>query len=318
MKSYAPKMDPIYRGLLSRAGCKGLKVDLKDKTLTALTSTENVMTWALFETDEVLSSAIPLISRDVSTLHVLTNVPLTAASGKKIVAKELMVWEGAYCYYCVGSATVGQHGHVGIHGPTGLIEGGEEEVDRLQPAAAHTDDEAEEKGVAPKATAAVAAAFSAAAKAPRRRYIAYDGPILAADLHLPDSRNPKRGGAAAGEGWNINFLEILASTVLQLVAAAVFTERILVLPVIYHDGRYIRTWEMLDMISAEQFVEVNKNKLETEHVTCFNSLFLCAICARSQLRIPPSCDVCPVEGGFVPSQPAASRIRGRHGCARAA
>jgi hypothetical protein len=243
-----------------------------------------------------------LLARDTSTLHVLTNVPLTAASGKKVVAKEVMVWEGAHCYYCVGSTDNegSRHGHVGIHGPKGLVEGGEEEVDRLLPfhsgSGANMDDEQEEHvgsggGAAPKskqkkkglakvsANAKAAEEVVSSLPSPRRRYLAFDGPIAAADLHFPIVPHPLKPSSSSsssssasgqqsqsqgpyaantnGQGWvNVNPLETLAATVLQLVAMAIYTDRILVLPVIYHDGRFIRTWEMLDLISAEQFVEV--------------------------------------------------------------
>ena len=52
--------------------------------------------------DHVLSHATPYVMRDTAAVHILTNKPLTASHGKKTVAKELMLWEGADCYYCVG------------------------------------------------------------------------------------------------------------------------------------------------------------------------------------------------------------------------
>jgi hypothetical protein len=235
MKSYASQMDRSYVSLFSRAGCKGQKISLEDPSLVALTEVakagDKVMSWALLEIDDILSSATPLMSRDTSTLHVLTNVPLTAASGKKVVAKELMVWEGAYCYYCVGSASVGRHGHVGLHGPRGLVAGGEEEGDRLSPLNAHQDDEAEERAAGGSAATVNAQAAAAAAlhAAPRRRYLAYDGPLVAHDLHSSE---------ASGEGYSgVNHVEALAAAVLQLVGLAVYTGRTLVLPVLQHDGR---------------------------------------------------------------------------------
>jgi len=258
MKSYASQMDRSYVSLFSRAGCKGQKISLDDPSLEALTKGASkaggnqVMTWALLEIDDILSSATPLMSRDTSTLHVLTNVPLTAASGKKVVAKELMVWEGAYCYYCVGSAAVGMHSHVGLHGPKGLIAGGEEEGDRLNPLGVHEDDEAEERlkssssSSSPKgskSTAATAAEAAESAKAaalhaaPRRRYLAYDGPLIAHDLRIgPEGSGSSKGGR--GEGYaSVNHVEVLAAAVLQLVGLAVYTGRTLVLPVLQHDGR---------------------------------------------------------------------------------
>lgn len=39
--------------------------------------------------------------------------PLTSAFGKKLVAKELGLWEGAHCYYCVGAAH-----HDFVHAPS--------------------------------------------------------------------------------------------------------------------------------------------------------------------------------------------------------
>jgi len=256
MKSYASQMDRSYVSLFSRAGCKGQKISLDDPSLEALTKGASkggggqVMTWALLEIDDILSSATPLMSRDTSTLHVLTNVPLTAASGKKVVAKELMVWEGAYCYYCVGSPAVGAHSHVGLHGPRGLVAGGEEEGDRLNPLGAHEDDEAEERlssssssmgskkpaaaASAVSAEAAKAAATAALHAAPRRRYLAYDGPLMAHDLRF----EPEGGSQSGGEGYaSLNHVEVLAAAVLQLVGLAVYTGRTLVLPVLQHDGR---------------------------------------------------------------------------------
>uniref|UniRef100_A0A7S2SU47 Nucleotide-diphospho-sugar transferase domain-containing protein n=1 Tax=Rhizochromulina marina TaxID=1034831 RepID=A0A7S2SU47_9STRA len=129
MKSFAGQMHPHYGHQFGRAGCKGQKINLHDPALQNLYQVPKaelaafqssgqkrdpntrgsvpIMTWALLEIDEVLSHATPLMSRDVSIVHVLTNVPLTAAAGKKVVAKELMVWEGSDCYYCIGADPTG-------------------------------------------------------------------------------------------------------------------------------------------------------------------------------------------------------------------
>ena len=47
----------------------------------------------------------PIVVQDTLAVHVLTSTPLTSANGKKIVAKELMLWEGTENYYDVGGAT---------------------------------------------------------------------------------------------------------------------------------------------------------------------------------------------------------------------
>lgn len=230
MKSYSQSMDRIYHGQLSRAGCKGQKISLSDKTLKPLTDGAKekkqehqkgvapiregssarknkhpqFMTWALLEIDDILSHATPLMSRDTSIVHVLTNVPLTAATGKKVVAKELMVWEGADCYYCVGNRSAP---------PLGVKSG----LRRMP---------------------------SSVGAASRARYLAYDGPIVA--TNLIDSSGTSQSGS--------NPIERLAAAVLQLVAAAIVTGRVLILPTLMHDGRFVRLWEMLDLVSLEHFV----------------------------------------------------------------
>jgi len=250
MKYYAHKMDRTYHSLFSRAGCKGQKISLDDKALIALTSKpDQVMRWGLFEIDDVLSNAIPLLARDTATLHVLTNVPLTAASGKKVVAKDLMVWEGAYCYYCIGAPS--------HHDSTGAsIQLQDDEIeDRLSPIMSQDDEQEQHNSIktlenSQSNTQDLIEKKSIVTKeAPRRRYIAYDGPISASNLHFPDT-------SSNGLKWDqINHVEMIASTILQLVALAIHTGRILILPIIQHDGRFVRAWEMLDLISAEQFVE---------------------------------------------------------------
>lgn len=203
------------------------------------------MKWALFEIDDVLSNAIPILARDTSTIHVLTNVPLTAASGKKVVAKDLMVWEGAYCYYCIGLPS-----HHDSKGASIQLQDDEIE-DRLSPQLSKSDDEHEQHVIDHAQTEKDRRAL------PRRRYIAYDGAISASDLNYDSS----------SEWSKINHVETLAATILQLIALAIHTGRILILPIVQHDGRFVRAWEMLDMISAEQFVEVKLG-----YSSLFNSL----------------------------------------------
>ena len=72
MKEYAYEMDKIYGPLRTYAGCKGQKILLTDPALKPLTEVQKnnwVMTWALLESDDILSSATPLLARDVSTLQ---------------------------------------------------------------------------------------------------------------------------------------------------------------------------------------------------------------------------------------------------------
>ena len=55
---------------------------------------------------------------------------------------------------------------------------------------------------------------------PSVRYLAYDGPLVAADLHAPEGR---------GARWaEVNHVQALAAALLHLVALAVFTGRTLV------------------------------------------------------------------------------------------
>jgi hypothetical protein len=216
------------------------------------------MKWALFEIDDVLSNAVPILARDTSTLHVLTNVPLTAASGKKVVAKDLMVWEGAYCYYCIGAPS-----HHDSKGASVQLHDDEIE-DRLSPMVKGDDEHekhvidkqplSEEQQVETTTTTTTTAALKTSSKfnsqLPRRRYIAYDGAISASDLHFDESLK--------SEWYQINHVETIAAAILQLIALAIQTGRILVLPIVQHDARFVRAWEMIDMIAAEQFVEVNR------------------------------------------------------------
>ena len=136
--------------------------------------------------------------------------------------------------------------------------GGEEEVDRLSPWAA-VDDELEERssgkgggdrrhraikggkkggaprgaaGVGEKAGSAASSSLAALEAAPRRRYLAYDGFLSAANLHA-------EAQAKESKGWSgMNHVELLAAALLHLVALAAYTGRTLVLPLIEHDGRY--------------------------------------------------------------------------------
>ena len=65
--------------------------------------------------------------------------------------------------------------------------------------------------------------------------MAYDGPIIASDLIGESGR-----GGDSSEG-----IRQLLAAAMQLVAVALYTDRILVLPTLFHDGRFIRLWELL-------------------------------------------------------------------------
>jgi hypothetical protein len=47
------------------------------------------------------SYALPFLFRDTLAVHVLSSVPLSSSFGKKVVAKELMLWEGGEDYFQV-------------------------------------------------------------------------------------------------------------------------------------------------------------------------------------------------------------------------
>ena len=149
------------------------------------------MTWALFEIDEVISHAYPIITRDTSMVHVLTNVPLTAAAGKKVVAKELMLWEGSDCYFCVG--------------PTGgaAQAGGGEDGSKAPAVATGATTAAAAASVATTATTTVTGSNE------RKRYVAYNGPIWDVDLNIA--------------GADKHSLHGLAAALLHLIAIALAT-----------------------------------------------------------------------------------------------
>lgn len=52
--------------------------------------------------NSVVSFDSPTAFRETAAMHVLANRPMTSSHGKKVLAKELNMWEGANCYYCVG------------------------------------------------------------------------------------------------------------------------------------------------------------------------------------------------------------------------
>ena len=54
------------------------------------------------EPNVALSHDTPVIMPDTAVVHILTNRPLTSSHGKKTIAKELYLWHGAHCYYCIG------------------------------------------------------------------------------------------------------------------------------------------------------------------------------------------------------------------------
>ncbi len=54
------------------------------------------------EPNVALSHDTPVIMPDTAAVHILTNRPLTSSHGKKTIAKELYLWHGAHCYYCIG------------------------------------------------------------------------------------------------------------------------------------------------------------------------------------------------------------------------
>ena len=65
---------------------------------------------AALDPNEVVSHATPYVMRHTRAVHVLTTKPLTSSHGKKMVAKELMLWEGANCYFClIGGAPPGSN-----------------------------------------------------------------------------------------------------------------------------------------------------------------------------------------------------------------
>jgi hypothetical protein len=57
--------------------------------------------------DVLVAHARPYVLANTVAVHVLTTTPLTDARGKMDVAKELMLWPGAYDYYAVGRSAPG-------------------------------------------------------------------------------------------------------------------------------------------------------------------------------------------------------------------
>lgn len=134
--------------------------------------------------------------RDTAAVHVLTNVPLTSSHGKKVVAKETMLWEGSDGYYEVGR-------------PSSAKGGGE--------------------------------------GAPRKRYLAYDGGYSASQM--PGYHDYRR----------------LCVWLTHMVSMAVATERVLVLPTIFHYQKYIHAWEVMDVVATSRFVEWRESSFFTNH-----------------------------------------------------
>lgn len=85
--------------ILDRNNCDDAKIDLSDPSLSRLVP----FNWTLVDAAVAVSHATPFIAADTLAVHILTTRPLTSSAGKKVVAKELMLWKGeGDCYYCIG------------------------------------------------------------------------------------------------------------------------------------------------------------------------------------------------------------------------
>lgn len=147
-----------------RDNCLDSNVDLNDFAIVPLINRRPVFNWSLVDALVAASFSTPFVNGDTTAVHVLTSKPLTSSAGKKIVAKELMLWEGSGCYYCVG-------------------------------------------GGAPK-------------------YLALDHALMT-----------RHGG---------DDLEAIKRMLDELIAVAMLTRRVLVLPTVYHYGRRLPAWELVD------------------------------------------------------------------------
>ena len=88
--------------LFSRDNCEADGINASHPALAPVLRMKGAWEYGALDPNHVLSHATPYVMRDTAAVHILTNKPLTASHGKKTVAKELMLWEGADCYYCVG------------------------------------------------------------------------------------------------------------------------------------------------------------------------------------------------------------------------
>ncbi|KAJ8614068.1 hypothetical protein CTAYLR_005846 [Chrysophaeum taylorii] len=99
LKRGTTQKHPDLTFILERDACTS--IDLEDFALRDLPPEE----WRLVTANAAASYSTPFVAADTLAVHILTSKPLTSAAGKKVVAKELMLWEGQRdCYYCVGRA----------------------------------------------------------------------------------------------------------------------------------------------------------------------------------------------------------------------
>jgi len=164
----------------SRGKCTDLPGNLSDPVVLPIHGESGAGGFqvALIDPDVVVSAPRPFFFRDSVAVHVLTDAPLTSSHGKKVVAKEMMLWEGASCYYCVGAAA-----EEGTNG--GLPPG-------------------------------------------PGRYLAYDD-VISTNL-----------------AYNFHEQRAADAILLHLAAAALATNRTLILPMVFDSQRYIYGWQMLD------------------------------------------------------------------------
>uniref|UniRef100_A0A7S3JNY1 Nucleotide-diphospho-sugar transferase domain-containing protein n=1 Tax=Aureoumbra lagunensis TaxID=44058 RepID=A0A7S3JNY1_9STRA len=116
---------PSLRFIKERDSCheKDHPVDTKDPAVLRFVHASKVahFNWTLVDALVAASYSYPFLLRDTLAVHVLTSTPLTSSNGKKVVAKELMLWEGGgdADYFRIG----GGHQYLALDGPLSTKDG---------------------------------------------------------------------------------------------------------------------------------------------------------------------------------------------------
>lgn len=104
-----------------RDNCADSEIDLADPSLSSVLNSAYLFNWTLVDAATIASYSTPFVASDTLAVHILTSRPLTSSAGKKVVAKELMLWEGdSDCYYCLGGS--GRR-FVALDGPLTSLDG---------------------------------------------------------------------------------------------------------------------------------------------------------------------------------------------------
>lgn len=104
-----------------RDNCADSEIDLADPSLSFVLDSTYFFNWTLVDAAAIASYSTPFVASDTLAVHILTSRPLSSSAGKKVVAKELMLWEGAAdCYYCLGGS--GRR-FIALDGPLTSLDG---------------------------------------------------------------------------------------------------------------------------------------------------------------------------------------------------